>query len=85
MIEYLRTQNTAIPRASVRGTKRPGIFSFFFTGPDVDFELLKKNRDVQTVQKTLDTVTGRDDIKVVDITWQGEWRSVILMISSTQF
>ena len=60
--------------ATVRSTSRPGIFQLLFNGEDLDFTPLKQNKDVATVQKTLDAITGRNDIKIIDITWQGEWR-----------
>lgn len=64
-------------RANIRGTARPGVFQFFFAGDGVDFKLLKENRDLQTIQKTMNAIIGRDDIKLTEIIWQGEWRSAI--------
>lgn len=65
-------------RVNIRGTNRPGVFQLFLSGEDVDFKSLRENRDVQTVQNTMNTIIGRDDINVTEITWQGEWRSVLL-------
>lgn len=63
-------------RATARSTNRPGIFQLLFNGEDLDFGPLKQNKDVSTVQKTLDAITGRNDIRVLSINWQGEWRYV---------
>ncbi|KAI5121033.1 hypothetical protein M0805_008609 [Coniferiporia weirii] len=62
---------------SIRHTAEPRLFQIFFTGKEVDFSSLKP--DKESVQKEIEKVTHRTDIKVTDVVWQGEWRPNIRM------
>ena len=85
-ISHVNANDYLMFRATIRGTNRPGVFQFFFNGDDLNFKSLKENHGVETVQKTINAIIGRDDIKIGEIIWQGEWRSVILVtVSNTKY
>lgn len=43
-------------------------------GPSVDHTLLATNKDVQALQHEFRNLTKRDDIQLLEVFWQGEWR-----------
>lgn len=55
-----------------------------FTGTDLDYATLKERKNIETVQKTMNEITGRTNIVIKDITWQGEWRPNIRMAEHFQ-
>lgn len=63
----------------MRGTPQPDVFQLFFLGEEFDLSPLKETKDIETVQKVMNAVIGREDIKILDITWRGEWRPNIRM------
>lgn len=62
------------PRVLIRDTNRDGVFQLVFTGPEVQFDALKAKQSVEAVQAEVERITTRTDLRVKDITWQGEWR-----------
>ncbi|KAI5121048.1 hypothetical protein M0805_008624 [Coniferiporia weirii] len=64
---------------SIRHTAQPRIFQIIFTGPEADFTSLKAGSNIESVQEEINKITHRTDIKITDITWQGEWRPNIRM------
>lgn len=40
----------------------------------MDYTLLATNKDVQTLQNEFRKLTKRDDIQLLEVFWQGEWR-----------
>ncbi|KAI5116216.1 hypothetical protein M0805_006767 [Coniferiporia weirii] len=67
---------------TIRHTAEPRLFQVFFTGQKADFSSLKAGKDKESVQKEIEKVTRRTDIKVTDVLWQGEWRPNIRMASN---
>lgn len=43
-------------------------------GPSVDYTLLATNKVVQTLQHEFRNLTKRDDIQLLEVFWQSEWR-----------
>ncbi|KAI5120900.1 hypothetical protein M0805_003000 [Coniferiporia weirii] len=56
-------------------TSRPRIFQIIMSGPNVDFHALKTNNGVEALQAELRAHTRRSELKVMEITWQAEWRT----------
>lgn len=45
------------------------------SGPEVNYDTLKARGDVETLQQEFNSITGRTDLIVKEVTnWQGEWR-----------
>lgn len=40
----------------------------------MDYTLLAANKDAQTLQNEFRKLTKRDDIQLLEVFWQGEWR-----------
>lgn len=64
-------------RVRIRGTHRADVFQLFFLGDEFDLSPLRNSTDIDTAQKVMNSVTRREDIKIIDITWRGEWRRVL--------
>lgn len=61
-------------RAFLRYAGEPGRYQILMGGPSVDYTLLATNKDVQTLQNEFRKLTKRDDIQLLEVFWQGEWR-----------
>ncbi len=77
------------PQYSVllRPTGVPGLFGLTITlsGPDVDYKAVMTDHAV--LQNAISTVTGRKDLKVVEVVWITLWSSVpsLLHLFKVQF
>jgi hypothetical protein len=46
----------------------------FFTGAEEMINALNESKNVSAVQRELERITKRTDLKIKDIVWQGYWR-----------
>lgn len=70
----LRSLTILYPRVVIRDTNQDGVYQLIFTGPEVRFDALKAEQSIEAVQSEIERITSRNDLKVKNITWQGEWR-----------
>ena len=62
----------------IRSTSEKGLFQIIFMGPEVRIDEIKTGGDVGPLQAELNRISGREDIRIKEVTWQGEWRSVLV-------
>ena len=69
----------------IRSTSEKGLFQIIFLGPEVRIGEIKAGGDIESVQKELNRISGREDICIKEVTWQGEWRLAtrFTLLSST--
>ena len=62
----------------MRATNEPGLFQLLFMGREVHFDDFKVDNEhgdnMQKIQEQFNLVSGRNDLKLLDVTWQTEWR-----------
>ena len=56
-----------------RYTGQPKSFQVIIIGTDEHMELVR-TKELSKIQQVVQEATGRTDITITDITWQGEWR-----------
>ena len=65
---------------SLRNSSEQGMFHCLFAGPEINLEALRANaRDPEAITQELQRISGRTDIKFVNIQLQSEWRPNIRM------
>ena len=69
-------------RVTLRHTSEQGVFQIMFMGPEADLDDIQNWNDVQTVQGLFNKLTGRSDLNIIEIIWQGEWRYVSPSLSA---
>ena len=53
------------------------------SGPETDYETLKANPTLPTLQAEFNRVTGRTDLVVKEVTyWQGDWRLATVTVTT---
>lgn len=45
-------------------------------GPSIDYAKLSANKDIPTLQKEFNTVSKRDDIEILEVIQQSDYRQV---------
>lgn len=58
----------------MRGTGIPNKFQILFVVSEAKLLELAGNRSVEAIQAEITRITGRVDIIITNITWQGSWR-----------
>lgn len=58
----------------IRDTNQDTKYQVLFAGPEVQFDALKAKQSIEAVQAEVERITNRSDLKIKNITWQGEWR-----------
>ena len=69
------------PSVSARTTCEPGTFHILIAGPETNLEVFRSRQyDTETATQEFQRVSGRTDIKVMEVTVPGGWRPNIRMV-----
>lgn len=67
-------------RFRVRSTNEKGYYQMFFTGPEDLINMLNESKNLSDLQREIERVSKRTDIRLKRIIWQGAWRSAVTSI-----
>lgn len=73
---FLRSLISLKFRTILRYAGEPGRYQIMLGGPSIDYAKLSANKDIPTLQNEFNTVSKRDDIEILEVIQQSDYRQV---------